>query len=152
MIAARPWRNVNQLRRFHHHHPVPFTLAHDACVAGPQIDRLAGIGLADDAQSSGNHIQDLIAVRVHFAFVRRVCSDGNEANGHAIDPLWRTRLFGPGRNGKIAAQIQDKAGDIDRFDLVHLRGILQRTANGGLNNRLRCFGPSIVLFPGCRTA
>jgi hypothetical protein len=110
---------MNELCRLHRQHLVPLPLAHDACISRPQIKRCIGIGFADDAQLSGNHIQDFVAVRVHFAPVRRISGYGNEAYGHAIDPLRRSRPGGSGRDGEIAAQIQDKASDIDWDDLIH---------------------------------
>src|SRR6267154_388749 len=49
VIASRPRRDVDELRRLHHQDAVPLTLAHKARISGPQIKCRVWIRFADDA-------------------------------------------------------------------------------------------------------
>ena len=119
MVTIWAWRDMNELSFLQHVDSVPFAFRYEARLARMQFNDGVRLGLACDLETSRNHIEYLVPVRMDFASVRRVILNRDDSHGHAIDSDRRTRLMGPGGHGEITVNVEQVIRDIDWSNSAH---------------------------------
>jgi len=79
VVTIWPGRNMNELSLLQYVDQVPFAFRDDARFARMQVDWCVGFGLPRDPDASGNHIEDLVPIRMHFASVRWVVHNRDDS-------------------------------------------------------------------------
>jgi len=123
MITVWPGRDVNELSSAQHVNSVPFTLRYDARLARVQFNEYVWIRFPGNLDSSRNHVEYFIAVRVDLTPVWCITLDRDDPHGHAIDSDRRARPLGSGGYGEVTVNVEQVTRNIDPIDLVH-RSIL----------------------------
>ena len=92
MIRVRPRGDVQQARGLKQMHPMPFPFWNDAGIPGAQFDTLIRGGLHRNGHASGKDQDELIAIRMAFAGMRRIARHVRDTNIEPVDPRMRTSL------------------------------------------------------------
>ncbi len=88
-LAARSWRDVDQLSRLSQGDLVPDALGDDDGVSCAELDGSIAVGeLEPDGHRAGDEEQQLVAVGMHLTVVRGIAGEHGCTDGEPIDALW----------------------------------------------------------------
>jgi hypothetical protein len=84
-----------------------------------QFNGCGRFGFSSDPDASGNHIEDLVTIRMHFASVRCVILDRDDSHGHTIDSDRRAWPMGSGGHREVTVNVEQVLRNIDRDNSVY---------------------------------
>lgn len=149
MVTIWPRRDVNELSFLQYVDQVPFAFRYNARFARMQFNGSVRFGLSSDPDTSRNHVEYLVSIRMDLASVRCVILNRDDSHGHAIDSGRQTGPMNSGGHREVTVNVKQVARNIDWDNSVYQAILLlgmgaPRESEEPINAAVECRSPSAV--------
>src|SRR5579883_229389 len=121
IIPVRTRRDMYKLSDLKSLHEMPFAFLDNAHFTRAKLHRIFQIRFANDTDSSRDHKQDLVSIRMNLACMRRRMPRIHVDNSdrHPVHPFRRPGLTRTSRNGQIPPDIDKIFRNVHTTDFSH---------------------------------